>query len=168
MTNIKEEVQKNIKELQQVKLELEEKIKNEPEGSLRISRSSAGKPRYYHKYMNKDNETVDSFTGDEQLVQKLAEKSYYHKMLSCVEKELQALKNFEKHYFPEKRRIFTENCHLKENPLLMQFICQKNYVQNNGKSSSGKNMTSSLMDYDLRQIEEKLFAQNQKSLLPIC
>ena len=54
MTNIKEEVQKNIKELQQVKLELEEKIKNEPEGSLRISRSSAGKPRYYHKYMNKD------------------------------------------------------------------------------------------------------------------
>lgn len=34
MTNIKEEVQKNIKELQQVKLELEEKIKNEPEGSL--------------------------------------------------------------------------------------------------------------------------------------
>lgn len=103
MTNIKEEVQKNIKELQQVKLELEEKIKNEPEGSLRISRSSAGKPRYYHKYMNKDNETVDSFTGDEQLVQKLAEKSYYHKMLSCVEKELQALKNFEKHYFPEKK-----------------------------------------------------------------
>ena len=53
--------------------------------------------------MNKDNETVDSFTGDEQLVQKLAEKSYYHKMLSCVEKELQALKNFEKHYFPEKK-----------------------------------------------------------------
>ena len=158
MTNIKEEVQKNIKELQQVKLELEEKIKNEPEGSLRISRSSAGKPRYYHKYMNKDNETVDSFTGDEQLVQKLAEKSYYHKMLSC-------LKNIT---FLKKRRIFTENCHLKENPLLMQFICQKNYVQNNGKSSSEKNMTSSLMDYDLRQIEEKLFAQNQKSLLPIC
>ena len=51
--------------------------------------------------MNKDNETVDSFTGDEQLGQKLAEKSYYHKMLSCVEKELQALKYFENLYCPE-------------------------------------------------------------------
>lgn len=167
MTNIKEEVQKNIKELQQVKLELEEKIKNEPEGSLRISRSSAGKPRYYHKYMNKDNETVDSFTGDEQLVQKLAEKSYYHKMLSCVEKELQALKNFEKHYFPEKktdiyrqlspeRKSFVDAIYLPEELRAEQW--EKQQWKKYDKFTDGLRF----------ETEEKLFAQNQKSLLPIC
>lgn len=117
--------------------------------------------------MNKDNETVDSFTGDEQLVQKLAEKSYYHKMLSCVEKELQALKNFEKHYFPEKktdiyrqlspeRKSFVDAIYLPEELRAEQW--EKQQWKKYDKFTDGLRF----------ETEEKLFAQNQKSLLPIC
>ena len=70
---------------------------------MRISKATSGKSRYYHKYKDKQKNLVDKFISDKQLAQNLAEKSYYHKMQECIEKEIHVLKNFEKQYSPDEK-----------------------------------------------------------------
>lgn len=103
MKNLKDNVRKNIEELELVRKQIIEKRKREPEGSLRISKSKSGKARYYHKYKGKDNNPVDKFILDKLLAQSLAEKSYYRKMQECIEKEIYVLKNLEKQYSPDEK-----------------------------------------------------------------
>ena len=103
MKNLKDDVQKNIEELELARKQIVEKRKKEPEGSLCTSKNKSGKVRYYHKYRGKKNNLVDKFISDKLLAQSLAEKSYYRKMQECIEKELHVLKNFEKQYSPDEK-----------------------------------------------------------------
>ena len=58
MKNLKDDVQKNIEELELARKQIVEKRKKEPEGSLRTSKNKSGKVRYYHKYRGKKNNLV--------------------------------------------------------------------------------------------------------------
>lgn len=75
MKNIIDDVRQNISELRAAKKYLEKQLQNQPKGSLRVSKSRAGTPRYYHKYVDEKNIQIDKYISDKDrhLIQELAE-----------------------------------------------------------------------------------------------
>ena len=102
--------------LENIVQQVNERLKNAPEGSLRLSKTQ-NYSQYYHcteenkrgSYISKENE---------ELVQKLAQKSYDEKVLRCVEKRLSQIKKLTKDYKDNE----IEEIYTKEHPVRQKLI----------------------------------------------
>ena len=80
--------------------EIEKKIKNAPNGSLKIQKIR-GKDYYYHQHKNENtgkSEKQFICANEKQLAKDLAEKSYLKKVKPLVEKQIQLLENIQMQY----------------------------------------------------------------------
>ena len=90
------DVKKRIAELKHTLEKIEKYLSNAPEGGLKIQ-NRCGKTYYYHQYKNIETGLYVKIYIDrknEQLARRLAQKGYYAKVKSLIEKELQALETF--------------------------------------------------------------------------
>ena len=102
------EEQARLKQIQQITME---QLKNAPEGTLRISKSN-NHIQYYHCQkgdIQKNGKYLHS--ADEELVHKLAQKSYNEKVLRLVERRLKQIKNLSEEYQDDE----IERIYQKEN-----------------------------------------------------
>ncbi len=98
MNGLKEMLLEEKARLEQIKQKTEERLKNVPEGTLRISKSS-NHIQYYHckedilqkngKYLHK---------SEEELVQRLAQKAYDEKIMRLVKRRLHQMKQLTEEY----------------------------------------------------------------------
>ena len=93
MEQIKEILQKRVNQLQQLKKEKEKSLVKAPEGSLRLCQHG-DKIQYYHRNNPKDFNGVYIKEKDIELAKQLAQKDYDRKVLTCAEKELNAINKF--------------------------------------------------------------------------
>ena len=93
MEQIKEILQERQEQLQQLKEDKEKSLAEAPEGSLRLCQHG-DKIQYYHRNNPKDFNGVYIKEKDRELAKQLAQKDYDKKVLTCAEKELNAIDKF--------------------------------------------------------------------------
>lgn len=119
MYGLKEMLRKEKDRLQRIEEKTRNRLKNTPEGKLRISKSN-NHIQYYHctvenpkkngKYLHKT---------EEKLVCQLAQKEYDEKVLRLVEKRLRQLRRIAEEYQDDE----IENLFLREHEARQRFIC---------------------------------------------
>lgn len=118
MTGLREMLLKEQSRLEQILKKTEERMKDAPDGSLRLSRS--GKSVQYYRYMpgkQKNGEYLPKAEG--QLVRRLAQKSYDQKVAKLAGRRLAQIKRIVKDYENDEiERLF-----LNEHKERQKLIC---------------------------------------------
>ena len=111
MRDLKQDVQRDIKELEFQLQEIDDFLNTAPEGCLKYQQRD-GRTEYYYQYIDKNTgEKKREYIKkqDMDFAKKLAQKGYYLKMQPILSKELEALKKFDNKYYPrEKIETFSQ------------------------------------------------------------
>lgn len=97
MTGLKEVLLKEQGRLENIIAAVKRQLENTPPGSLRISTSKNGISYYHYQITDKGNGTYISRKNND-LIQKLAQKTYNEKVLKYAEKRLQYVKRLADSY----------------------------------------------------------------------
>lgn len=93
--NFKIQLEREIKELEELREQLVARLARTPEGTLHVHQTGSGKPQYYH-YI--DSQRVYLQAGCKETAIALAQKTYDGKALTMVEERLKAAKRLWKEY----------------------------------------------------------------------
>lgn len=119
MQGLREILIQEQKRLEKIRRETEERLKNVPEGTLRISKSN-NHIQYYHC---KEGCTQKNGTylhkSQEKLVRSLAQKNYDEKVLRLVEKRLRQIKNLTKEYQDDEIEMIYQKEHIVRQSLIV-------------------------------------------------
>lgn len=132
MSYLKEALLKKEKELNEMITQLEESLRDAPEGRLRIAHCGK-KPQYYYH----SKETEAGFQGgqyirkeNEELAYRLAQKDYESKLLETAEKELVPVKKFLKDYDAEKlAKVYERMNPCRRKIVMPQIITDEMFVE---------------------------------------
>lgn len=130
MEEVKNLLEAREKQLLQLKKEKEKALKSAPEGSLRICRHG-NKTQYYHREDPKDCNGVYIREKEITLAQKLAQKDYDKKVLTSIEKELNAINKYLSCYPDVGAEQVYEKLHKERQKLIMPIEeSDEEYVSN--------------------------------------
>ena len=130
MKQIKEILQERQEQLQQLKEDKEKSLAEAPEGSLRLCQHG-DKIQYYHRNNPKDFNGVYIKEKDRELAKQLAQKDYDKKVLTCAEKELNAIDKFFLNCPDKSVEQIYENMHEGRKRIITPIIeTEEQYVQN--------------------------------------
>ena len=130
MEEIKNLLEAREKQLLQLKKEKEKALKSAPEGSLRICRHG-DRTQYYHREDPKDCNGVYIREKEIALAQKLAQKDYDKKVLSSIEKELNAINKYFSCYPDVGAEQVYDKLHSERKKLILQIMeSDEEYVSN--------------------------------------
>lgn len=139
MDQVKNLLEAREKQLLQLKKEKEKALKSAPEGTLRICRHG-DRTQYYHREDPKDCNGVYIREKEIALAQKLAQKDYDKKVLSSIEKELNAINKYFSCYPDKSAEQVYEKLHKERKKLVMpiresdeEFVSNWRIVEYQGK-----------------------------------
>lgn len=91
MTNLKKVLEKNLKELEVLRIKVKKSLDKSPEGTLVLS-SSNKTIQYFHKTDKKQKKGKYILKHNEKLISALAQKDYDRDLLQMIEKEIKSIK----------------------------------------------------------------------------
>ena len=118
MEGLRKKLSKEENRLVIICSDAEKRLKEVPEGSLRIG-GCRSRPQYYHYFSGGDNNGVYISRKNEKLIKELAQKAYDRKIIRLTKKRLKQIKRMLKDYDDNE----IENIFIKEGKERQKFIC---------------------------------------------
>jgi len=147
---------------------IENKIKNAPDGALKVS-IQRNIPRYYHSYSNNAKPTKYISRKYQDLAQQLAQKDYYLDLIPVLQKQIDALNKFENDY--DGRAI--ANVYEKLSEVRQQLVnpielSDEEYCErwlNNKQNQKEKNPNSFAMDMGITTRKGEMVRSKSEKLI---
>jgi len=150
---------------------IENKIKNAPDGALKVS-IQRNIPRYYHSYSNNAKPTKYISRKYQDLAQQLAQKDYYLDLIPVLQKQIDALNKFENDY--DGRAI--ANVYEKLSEVRQQLVnpielSDEEYCErwlNNKQNQKEKNPNSFAMDMGITTRKGEMVRSKSEKIIADC
>lgn len=126
MYGLKEMLLKEEARLQKLAENTRKKLKDVPEGKLRISKSNNHVQYYHCTQENPQKNGIYLHKTEEQLVRQLAQKGYDEKVLRLVEKRMRQIKQIAEEYQDDE----IEKIFLREHEACQKLICPAELIWN--------------------------------------
>lgn len=120
-------LRKELLELRELSLELNEKLKNAPEGSLNILKKQGRPPQYYHYLGNRKRVYISQ--KNKQLALAIAQKEYDQEVLSIISKRIRCIEKLEDAYKENESHIYEQLSNERKILVTRHILSDQDYIE---------------------------------------